>query len=66
MSGLDIQAVSALNRLHMASNLPIMAICYGQQTTAVQLGGTVEGGHAAEFGRAEIDIKEKSALFDGV
>ncbi|MCA3676160.1 MAG: GMP synthase (glutamine-hydrolyzing), partial [Methylobacterium sp.] len=32
-----------------ASGLPIMAICYGQQTTAVQLGGVVEGGHAAEF-----------------
>ena len=42
------------------------SICYGQQTTAVQLGGTVEGGHAAEFGRAEVEIREKSALFDGV
>jgi GMP synthase (glutamine-hydrolysing) A subunit len=48
------------------SGLPIMAICYGQQTTAVQLGGVVEGGHAAEFGRADVIIKEKSALFDGV
>ena len=48
------------------SGLPILSICYGQQTTAVQLGGTVEGGHAAEFGRAEIEIREKSALFDGV
>ncbi len=46
------------------SGLPIMAICYGQQTTAVQLGGVVEGGHAAEFGRADIEIKEASALFD--
>ncbi len=49
-----------------ASGLPILSICYGQQTTAVQLGGEVEGGHAAEFGRAEIEIKEPSALFDGV
>jgi GMP synthase (glutamine-hydrolysing) len=48
------------------SGLPIMAICYGQQTTAVQLGGAVEGGHAAEFGRADIEIKAPSALFDGV
>ncbi len=48
------------------SGLPIMAICYGQQTTAVQLGGVVEGGHAAEFGRADIDIKAPSALFDGL
>ncbi len=48
------------------SGLPMMAICYGQQTTAVQLGGVVEGGHAAEFGRADVTITEKSALFDGV
>jgi GMP synthase (glutamine-hydrolysing) len=48
------------------SGLPILAICYGQQTTAVQLGGAVEGGHAAEFGRADIVVQEKSALFDGL
>ncbi len=49
-----------------ASKLPILSICYGQQATAVQLGGTVEGGHAAEFGRADIEIREASALFDGI
>ncbi len=32
----------------------------------MQLGGVVEGGHAAEFGRAEVDIKEPSALFEGI
>ncbi len=48
------------------SGLPILAICYGQQTTAVQLGGEVEGGHAAEFGRADVEVKEPSALFEGV
>ena len=48
------------------SGLPILSICYGQQTTAVQLGGAVEGGHPAEFGRAEIQIKEPSALFEGI
>ena len=46
--------------------MPILAICYGQQTTAVQLGGAVEGGHAAEFGRADVEITEPSALFDGI
>jgi GMP synthase (glutamine-hydrolysing) len=48
------------------SGLPVLSICYGQQTTAVQLGGVVEGGHAAEFGRADIEIREKSALFEGL
>jgi GMP synthase (glutamine-hydrolysing) len=49
-----------------AAGLPILAICYGQQTTAVQLGGAVEDGHAAEFGRADIEIVEESALFAGL
>ena len=48
------------------AGLPVLAICYGQQTTAVQLGGVVEGGHAAEFGRADIEVREHSALFDGL
>lgn len=47
------------------SGVPILAICYGQQTLAAQLGGTVEGGHAAEFGRAEVEIKTASPLFEG-
>jgi GMP synthase (glutamine-hydrolysing) len=46
--------------------LPVLAICYGQQTTAVQLGGVVEGGHAAEFGRADVEVVAPSALFDGL
>ncbi|EFG2885884.1 glutamine-hydrolyzing GMP synthase, partial [Escherichia coli] len=46
--------------------LPIMAICYGQQTLATQLGGRVEGGHAREFGRADVEIKKPSALYEGV
>ena len=49
-----------------AAKVPILAICYGQQTTALQLGGAVEGGHAAEFGRADVRILEPSALFDGI
>src|SRR6202046_2529722 len=44
--------------------VPVLAICYGQQTTAMQLGGKVEGGHAREFGKAMIEIKEPSAIYD--
>ena len=44
--------------------LPMLAICYGQQTTAMQLGGIVEGGHRREFGRADIQVKAPSHLFD--
>ena len=48
------------------AGIPVLGICYGQQTMAQQLGGQVEGGHAAEFGRAIIEITSESALFDGV
>jgi len=46
--------------------VPILAICYGQQTMQVQLGGVVEGGHAREFGRADVEINKPSPLFEGV
>ncbi len=48
------------------SGLPVLAICYGQQTMQVQLGGVVEGGHAREFGRADVEIRKMSPLFEGV
>ena len=37
------------------SGLPILGICYGMQTMAMQLGGAVEGGHHREFGYAEVE-----------
>jgi GMP synthase (glutamine-hydrolysing) len=46
--------------------VPILGICYGQQTMCAQLGGRVEPGTSREFGRAELKIAENSALFDGV
>jgi GMP synthase (glutamine-hydrolysing) len=49
-----------------SAGVPILGICYGQQTMAAQLGGRVEGGHAAEFGRADLAIVTPSALFDGI
>src|SRR5690606_36439379 len=48
------------------SGVPILAICYGQQTLALQLGGTVEGGHHREFGRSEVEILKPSPLYEGI
>ncbi|KAF0209875.1 MAG: hypothetical protein FD172_3095 [Methylocystaceae bacterium] len=48
------------------SGVPVLGICYGEQTMATQLGGTVEGGHHREFGRADVTALEHSALLDGV
>ncbi|MGA1027071.1 MAG: glutamine-hydrolyzing GMP synthase [Lutimaribacter sp.] len=38
--------------------LPIFGICYGQQVMMTQLGGQVEAGHHAEYGRAYISPAE--------
>ena len=48
------------------AGVPVLGICYGNQTMVAQLGGAVEGGHAAEFGRAEIEVTADSPLFAGV
>ncbi|WP_417454187.1 glutamine-hydrolyzing GMP synthase [Kiloniella sp.] len=46
--------------------VPVLGICYGQQTMMEQLGGKVETSDHQEFGRAIIDITEDCALFHGV
>lgn len=46
--------------------VPVLGICYGQQTLCAQLGGKVESGHHREFGRAYLDIAEDCDLFHGV
>ena len=48
------------------SGLPLLGICYGQQTLHQQLGGKVVTSDQKEFGRAYIDIVAPSALFDGL
>ncbi|MDR3419822.1 MAG: glutamine-hydrolyzing GMP synthase [Xanthobacteraceae bacterium] len=48
------------------AGVPVLGICYGEQAMAQQLGGKVEGGHHREFGRAEVEVTESSALYDGV
>ena len=46
--------------------MPILGICYGEQTICAQLGGKVEIGHHREFGRAFLDVTGRCALFEGV
>ncbi len=47
-------------------DLPVLGICYGEQTMCAQLGGSVEAAEAREFGRANIEIVAESPLFDGI
>jgi GMP synthase (glutamine-hydrolysing) len=51
-------------QLIFESGVPVLGICYGQMTMAAQLGGEVEGGHHREFGRADVEVKGESCLFD--
>jgi len=47
------------------AGLPVLGICYGEQTMVAQMGGGVEGGHHREFGRAELQITAETPLFEG-
>lgn len=46
--------------------VPVLGICYGQQTMMAQLGGRVESGTSREFGRAFIEKQSDDALFSGL
>ncbi|HET7780455.1 MAG TPA: glutamine-hydrolyzing GMP synthase [Rudaea sp.] len=45
---------------------PLLGICYGMQTMAVQLGGKTEAEHTREFGHADLGIVGDVALFAGL
>jgi len=49
-----------------SAGLPILGICYGQQTMCAQLGGGVESSDEQEFGRAFVDTSGSSPLFEGL
>ncbi|MCJ8314405.1 MAG: glutamine-hydrolyzing GMP synthase, partial [Pseudomonadales bacterium] len=44
-------------------NIPILGICYGMQTMALQLGGKVESSDDREFGYAEVKVESQDAFF---
>jgi GMP synthase (glutamine-hydrolysing) len=46
--------------------VPVLGICYGEQTMCAQLGGSVEAAESREFGRAFLDIVDDCKLFEGV
>ena len=53
-------------RVVFEMNLPVLGICYGEQTLCDQLGGEVETSDHHEFGRAQVEVTEASALTEGV
>ena len=48
------------------ANIPVLGICYGMQTMAEQLGGTVASSEHKEFGYAGVEVTQTSTLFNGI
>ena len=48
------------------AGVPVLGICYGEQTMCAQLGGRVETSDHREFGRADIQIVAESPLLRGL
>ena len=48
------------------AGVPVLGICYGEQTMCAQLGGRVETSDHREFGRADIQIVAESPLLKGL
>jgi len=48
------------------AGVPVLGICYGMQTMAVQLGGKVEWSDHREFGYAEVRAHGHTKLLDGI
>ena len=46
--------------------VPVLGICYGMQTMAVQFGGEVESGHLREFGAARVNVTKPCNLLGGL
>ncbi|KZL17827.1 GMP synthase [glutamine-hydrolyzing] [Pseudovibrio axinellae] len=47
------------------AGIPVLGICYGQQTICAQLGGEVASSDHREFGRAFVSVEKTSPLFEG-
>ena len=51
----------------LLTKMPVLAVCYGAQLIAQEMGGKVSASNIREYGRANLNIKEHdNILFDGV
>ncbi|MCW9699632.1 glutamine-hydrolyzing GMP synthase [Avibacterium sp. 20-129] len=48
------------------AGVPVLGICYGMQTMAMQLGGLTETSDHREFGYASVSLQNPTALFAGL
>ena len=67
--GPETVTISSSQKVHkslLEAKIPILGICYGMQTIAKELGGSVVNSDVREFGHAEISHVNQSILFDNV
>ncbi len=48
------------------AGVPVLGVCYGMQTMAEQLGGSVQSSEHKEFGYAAVEVIKKSELFKNI
>ncbi|CAK9885619.1 MAG: GMP synthase [glutamine-hydrolyzing] [Candidatus Erwinia impunctatus] len=48
------------------AGVPVLGVCYGMQTMAMQLGGDVAGSDKREYGYAQVEVDNDSALTRGI
>ena len=51
---------------NVINQVPVLAICYGAQLTAHQLGGKVGKSEKREYGKATLQTVKEDQLFDGI
>src|SRR5690606_30790782 len=61
----EAEGASAPSRV-FELGVPVLGICYGMQTMAVQLGGVVEAGAVREFGYARVRARGHTRLLEGI
>jgi GMP synthase (glutamine-hydrolysing) len=50
----------------LASNVPVLGVCYGAQLTAKQFGGKVEKSNKREYGRAVLHLEKDDKLLNNL
>jgi len=61
-----ISSSQKVNKSLLEANIPILGICYGMQTIANELSGSVVTSNVREFGHAKISCVNKSVLFNNI
>ena len=60
------EATPRANSLVFELGVPVLGICYGMQTMAAQLGGTVESSNKREFGYAQVRARGHTNLLNNI